>query len=105
MVVTIYHKGYDADTRMETWSRNAYEATVYSDNKINVESGGVSSADIQKIRIFTRGAVTVADDDRVVLGTCTEEAPPGNSKKVTSWSDNRNPRLTKKTWHWRITCV
>lgn len=105
MLITVYHKGYDPKTRMETWDRSTYEATVYSDTKINVDKGGVVSADVHKIRIFTTGVVTVAADDRIVLGVSDQQSPPGGSKKVISWSDNRNARLTKRTWHWRITCV
>ena len=105
-MITIYHKGYDPQTRADTWTRHTYTGeTVYINSKVSVDSSGLSRANVYKIRIFTDDAVIVATGDKVVSGECRDARPPKDCWTVIGYSDNRKPQLPQNVWHWRVDCV
>ena len=50
--VTVYNAYLDPETRLETYHRTAIKGVwFYVDNKVTVDSDGLNSADVFKIRI------------------------------------------------------
>lgn len=104
MNVIIYHEGYDPKTRLPVYEKRVYQGTVYRDNRVAVNEKGLVHANVYKIRIFTIENVLVSNGDKLVIGEESSDIPPKDAKLVISYSDNRNPRLSKGVWHWRIEC-
>lgn len=123
--ITIYNAVYDPESRLNTYHRTVIRgAWFYVDNKVNVTSDGLASADVYKVRIPESaqmcgveyvpansysgepGTWTLQHDDYVVRGVCDLEINvPADLKKhklqafkITSWADNRFGGLP----HWRI---
>ena len=123
--VTIYNSYLDPKTRLEIYKRTVIkEVWFYVDNKVSVDSDGLNSADVYKVRIpahadtegsafvppweytGTDGTWTLQADDYVVRGVCDKEiSTPAELKKwkyqvfrINSWADNRFCGQP----HWRI---
>ena len=123
--ITIYNAVYDPETRLNSYCRTVIRGVwFYVDNKTEVTTDGLRSADVFKVRIPTHadfggteyvppweytgaaGTWTLKADDYVVRGILENEIEkPADLKKegrqvfrITSWSDNRFGGLP----HWRI---
>lgn len=105
MRITLYHRAYDSNTRMDTWTAADYEATVHSDNRISGDTNGEREASVHKLRIFTDENINISMNDRVALGGSDNLSPPDSSVTVISFSDNRKSGLSKMVSHWRVECV
>ncbi len=123
--VTIYNSYLDPKTRLETYKRTVIKGVwFYVDNKVSIDSDGLNSADVYKVRIPAYADTgkaqyipctdyvgdpdtwTLKADDYVVRGVCDKEiSTPAELKKwkyqvfrINSWADNRFGGQP----HWRI---
>ena len=123
--ITVCNSYLNPDTRIREWHRAFIKGVrFYADNKVNLTDGGLSSADVYKVRIpvtanfgdskyvppneYTGAADTwtLKNDDYVSRGELlTDIEKPadlqtlsGQYFKITSWADNRSGGLK----HWRI---
>ena len=81
--ITVYNRIFDSESRLNKWNHTFIDAvSFYADNKVTLDSDGLSSADVFKIRIpdetpgyvepdkYTGadGTWTLQKDDYIVLG-------------------------------------
>lgn len=108
--VTIWHVGYDKETRMDT-VKQVYQgrASCQSDMVVSVEDnmksagGGLKSADVIKLRIPTDAELEIKNGDRLVLALSNEDTPPKDAYTILHFADNR--KLSRRMWHWKIICT
>lgn len=112
--ITIYNKNLELETKMDTWKRTVIRGvSFYSDIKVSLDSNGLATADIYKVRIPEEccdgyvpedkylgedGTWTVRNDDYIVLGESSLEIErpkdlKGTHFRINSWSDNRRGSL------------
>lgn len=100
--ITLYHKGYDPQTRLDTWAHTQYpKVNWHGHQAATVSDKGLSTADAYTVRIPTAQAVLIAIGDIVTRGLLCEADPKrakGPSFVVTSVADNRRGTLC----HWKI---
>ena len=96
--ITIYHKRYNPETRLDEWQAAQYPGVNWY--------GRLNTADSYIVRIPTTELIEVCNDDVVVKGLVNDVVASPSSLKayrhfvVTSVSDNR--RGTQSMQHWRI---
>lgn len=115
--ITIYNRLYDSESRLDKWKHTFIGAvSFYADNKVTLDSDGISSADVFKIRIpgetpgyvepdkYTGadGTWTLQKDDYIVLGKGEAIEKPKDLEagaiRINSFSDNRRGNLP----HFRV---
>ena len=97
--ITLYHKTYNPDTRMEDWSRDYYPAAnVQRDIMTTVADNGMQYANA----IPTDDVVVIANGDRIVVGCCNDATPPKSAHTVVGYADNR--RGSDRVHHWKVVC-
>lgn len=106
--ITIYNRLYDSESRLDTWKHTFIgDVSFYADNKVALDTDGLSSADVYKIRIpgetpgyvesdkYTgaKGTWTLQKDDYIVLGKGAAIETPKDLEagaiRINSFSDNR----------------
>lgn len=100
--VTIWHIGYDKQTRMDT-AKQVYKgrASCQADIITTVDNG-LQSADVIKLRIPTTETLEISNGDRIVLELSEESTPPKEAFTILHFSDNR--KLSQNMWHYKIIC-
>lgn len=102
--ITIWHKGYDAGSRMNSWEPVYYPfCSLQEDVKVTVTDGGLKSANVIKIRIPTAEEIAIANGDKVITGKYLVSAPPDTAYSVIGFADNRKGSVN--TWHWKVVCA
>lgn len=112
--ITIYNKNLEPETKLDTWKRTVIRGvSFYRDIKVSLDSNGLTTANICKVRIPEEccdgyvpedkylgedGAWTVRNDDYIVLGESSLEIErpkdlKGTYFRINSWSDNRRGSL------------
>ena len=104
--LTLYHRTYAPDTRLDVWVRTQYpEVNWYAKQAAAVGESGLVTADEITVRVFTDEAVAAAPGDIVARGLRDEAAPaalPPLAERfvVTAVRDNR--RGSPALHHWRL---
>lgn len=105
--VTVYHKTYDPETRLDRWTASSYgNASWYGKQAASVGDNGLNTADEYTVRILTPEEITADVGDIVVRGAIGREIT--GPSQLTNWEhftvtavrDNRRGRPTLR--HWRI---
>lgn len=101
--ITLYHKGYNPQTRMEDWTREYYPAAnVQRDIMTAITDNGVQYANAIKIRIPTDETIVIANEDKVIVGYCSDTSPPKEAHTVVGYADNRRGGAYMR--HWKVVC-
>lgn len=105
--ITILNRVYDPEERLDKWKATFIEnVSFYSDTKVNLDSNGLTTADVYKMRIpdyegyvpaeeYTgkKDTWTIQIDDYIVKGKLNKEvtrpAELVNKIRIYSFSDNR----------------
>lgn len=105
--ITILNRVYDPEERLDKWKATFIEnVSFYSDTKVNLDSNGLTTADVYKIRIpdyngyvpageyiGEEGTWTLQIDDYIVKGKLdkdvTRPAELDDKIRIKSFSDNR----------------
>ncbi len=105
--ITIYHKEFDPQTRLDQWTYTQYEGVNwYAKRAVSVTDKGLSSANTLTVRIPTKDKVNAAIGDIVVRGfinrdiTQPKELSDCERFIITGMKDNR--RGSSSMWHWRL---
>lgn len=104
--ITIYHKSYDAATRLDTWHPSYYAGSWYGRQEATVSDKGLNTADSYTVRIPTQDKITASIGDIAVKGMVKDSITgPSQLKQYTSFVitavyDNR--RGVEPLGHWRL---
>lgn len=105
--ITIYHKEYDPETRLDKWTYTQHKGVNwYAKRAVSVSDKGLNSANTLTVRIPTKDEVDAAIGDIVVKGlierdiTQPKELSDCERFVVTGIKDNR--RGSPSMWHWRL---
>lgn len=99
--ITIFHKGYDPATRLNTWGSKYFaNVSMQNDTKVNVLGDGLKSANIVKVRIPTTENIDIANGDKVVLGNASVLSEKAYT--VIGFADNR--KGSPNMHHWKVIC-
>lgn len=104
--LTLYHKGYDPATRLDTWARTQYSGVNwYGKQAAAVSDNGLITADEITVRIPTTEPLEAAVGDIAVRGLRDEADPKAAQQAaesfiVTAVRDNR--RGSPGMQHWRL---
>ena len=109
--ITILNRVYDPEERLDKWKATFIEnVSFYSDTKVNLDSNGLTTADVYKMRIpdyngyvpageyiGEEGTWTLQIDDYIVKGKLdkdvTRPAELDDKIRIKSFSDNRRGML------------
>ncbi len=105
--VTVYHKTYNRETRLDQWTPTAYQgASWYGKQAASVGDSGLNTADEYTVRIFTGDEISASVGDVLVRGEVVREITgpaqlEGTERFViTAVRDNR--RGLPSLYHWRV---
>ncbi|MEG0305529.1 MAG: DUF6751 family protein [Oscillospiraceae bacterium] len=72
--ITIYHKTYNHETRLDEWTRTPiFFANWHGKQAVNVSDKGLDTASIFSVRIPTTSAINIANGDIVARGILSED--------------------------------
>lgn len=105
--ITIYHKSYNPETRLDEWRAAQYPGVNWHGRQAAiVGDSGLNTADSYIVRIPTTEHIGAENDDIVVKGLVNDVITGPSALNayphfvVTSISDNR--RGSEQMRHWRI---
>ena len=105
--VTLLHKTYDPNTRLDRWEPAVYQnASWYGKQAATVGDSGLNTADEYTVRIFTGELIPAAVGDLLIRGeftdsfTGTAQLAGWEFCTVTGVRDNR--RGLSSIFHWRL---
>lgn len=101
--ITIWHKSYNAVTRLWDWEPYFFEASVQIDNKSTVLDSGLKAENVVLLRIPTADDICLANGDRVLIGKSNSVKPPDDAYTVIGFADNR--KGSQNVRHWKVICA